>query len=86
MNGLAALAFALLGIHVGAHRVLPIGYAPAWSPDGQRIAFVTRGDLWVADADGTHPGKLLSDACWQRAHIRRGRRTASGSPSTATVT
>ena len=55
MNVLAALAFALFGIHVGAHRVLPIAYTPAWSPDGQRIAFVTRGSLWVADADGT-PG------------------------------
>ena len=32
MSTLAALAFALAGIHVGAHRVMPIGYAPAWSP------------------------------------------------------
>ncbi len=75
MNGLAALAFALLGIHVGAHRVLPIGYAPAWSPDGQRIAFVTRGDLWVADADGTHPGSLTNDAD-QPAWSPNGRRLA----------
>jgi hypothetical protein len=60
MNALSALAFALLGIHVGAHRVLPVGYAPAWSPDGQRIAFATRGDLWVADANGTHPGRLTA--------------------------
>ena len=75
MNGLAALAFALLGIHVGAHRVLPIGYAPAWSPDGQRIAFVTRGDLWVADADGKHTGKLVSDAD-QPAWSPNGRRLA----------
>ena len=59
MNELAALAFALVGIHVGAHRVLPVGYAPAWSPDGERIAFVTQGDLWVADADGTHRGALV---------------------------
>ncbi len=75
MNGLAALAFALLGIHVGAHRVLPIGYAPAWSPDGQRIAFVTRGNLWVADADGTHRGELASDAD-QPAWSPNGRRLA----------
>ena len=62
MNTLAALAFALAGIHVGADRVMPIGYAPAWSPSGERIAFVTKGDLWVADADGTHRGELVRDA------------------------
>jgi hypothetical protein len=62
MSTLAALAFALAGIHVGADRVMPIGYAPAWSPSGERIAFVTKGDLWVADADGTHRGELVRDA------------------------
>jgi hypothetical protein len=62
MNALAALAFTLAGIHVGAARVMPIGYAPAWSPSGERIAFVTKGDLWVADADGTHRGLLVHDA------------------------
>ncbi len=75
MNVLAALAFALFGIHVGAHRVLPIGYAPAWSPDGQRIAFVTRGSLWVADADGTHSGRLTGRAD-QPAWSPNGRRLA----------
>jgi hypothetical protein len=59
MSALAALAFALFGIHVGAARVLDIGYAPAWSPDAARIAFVTRGNLWVADADGTHRALLV---------------------------
>jgi hypothetical protein len=62
MTTLAALAFALAGIHVGADRVMPIGYAPAWSPSGARIAFVTKGDLWVADADGTHRGAIVRDA------------------------
>ena len=42
--------------------MLPFGYAPAWSPDGARIAFVTRGELWVTDADGTHQGRLARDA------------------------
>jgi hypothetical protein len=59
---LVALAFALLGIHVGPHRTMAIGYAPAWSPDAERLAFVTRGDLWVADADGSHQALLTADA------------------------
>jgi Lysyl oxidase/WD40-like Beta Propeller Repeat len=62
MSTLAALAFALAGIHVGAARVMPVGYAPAWSPSGERIAYVTKGNLWVADADGTHRGELDRDA------------------------
>jgi hypothetical protein len=75
VNVLAALAFALAGIHVGAHRVLPVGYAPAWSPTAERIAYVTRGSLWVADADGTHRGKLAIDAD-QPAWSPNGRRLA----------
>ena len=27
--------------------------APAWSPDGRRLAFAVPGELWVARADGT---------------------------------
>ena len=75
MNALASLAFALLGIHVGAQRVMPIGYAPAWEPSGARIAFVTKGDLWVADADGSHRGLLVKDAD-QPAWSPNGRRLA----------
>jgi hypothetical protein len=75
VNGLAALAFALAGLHVGAHRVLPVGYAPAWGPSGERIAYVTRGNLWVADADGTHRRKLVADAD-QPAWSPNGRRIA----------
>jgi hypothetical protein len=62
MHALASIVFAFAGIHVGADQILRIGYAPAWSPNGARIAFVTRGDLWVADADGSHSALLLSDA------------------------
>src|ERR1051325_7161700 len=32
---------------VGAHM-------PALSPDGKRLAFVWRGDIWVANAEGGH--------------------------------
>src|SRR3954463_16652958 len=59
---LAALAFTLSGIHVGPHRVMQIGYAPAWSPNAERIAYVTRGDLWVADADGSHRAHMVARA------------------------
>ena len=64
MHALASLVFAVagFGIQVGANRILPIGYAPAWSPSGERIAFVTRGDLWVADADGSHAAFLVHEA------------------------
>ena len=61
-TALASIVFTLAGIHVGADRVLPVGYAPAWSPNGERLAFVTRGDLWVSDADGTHQALLVRGA------------------------
>jgi hypothetical protein len=59
---LAALAFALFGIHIGVQRAIPVGYAPAWSANAERIAYVSRGDLWVADADGTHRALLVANA------------------------
>jgi TolB protein len=31
-----------------------------FSPDGRRIAFVPRTDLWVIDADGTNPRRVLA--------------------------
>jgi hypothetical protein len=58
----AAIVFALFGVHVGPARVLPVGYAPVWSPDGERIAYVTRGNLWVMDRDGTHRSMLVRNA------------------------
>ena len=58
MSTLASIAFALAGIHIGAQHVLPVGQAPAWSPNGARVAYITRGNLWVADADGTHQALL----------------------------
>src|SRR2546429_641255 len=63
---------------------MSVGYAPAWSPNGERIAYVTGGDLWVADADGTHqarrgrrPADVLAErqaagVGARRPHLRRG--------------
>jgi WD40-like Beta Propeller Repeat/Lysyl oxidase len=48
----------------GKLRVLAAdAFDPAWSPDGRRLAYVAPGaggtsDLYVADADGTHVGRL----------------------------
>jgi hypothetical protein len=60
---------------VGAAQVVPVGYAPAWSANGARLAYVTRGDLWVADADGTHRTLLVRDAT-DPAWAPNGRRLA----------
>jgi hypothetical protein len=75
LANLAAIAFALLGIHVGPHRVMPVGYAPSWSPDSERLAYVTRGNLWVADRDGARRLQLVRTAD-QPAWSPNGRRIA----------
>ena len=36
--------------------------APAWSPDGRRIAFAVPGELWVVGADGTGARRLARGA------------------------
>jgi len=62
---LAAIAFtqtpgiALARPGTPPRRVTRLGLAPAFSPDGRRLAVVVRGDLWTLDADGTH-GKQLT--------------------------
>ncbi|HUA43114.1 MAG TPA: DPP IV N-terminal domain-containing protein [Streptosporangiaceae bacterium] len=35
---------------------------PRWSPDGQQIAYVHRGNLWVMNATGSHKKRLTSTA------------------------
>ena len=66
--------------------------APAWSPDGARIAFTSQrsgsSDVWVVDADGTHmrdltPKPSLDDSpAWSPdgRHILFGSDRASHSP------
>jgi hypothetical protein len=65
VKALALLAFALAGIHVGTQRVVPFGESPSWSPNGVQLAFASRGELWIADADGS-----------QRVQLARGDRPA----------
>lgn len=47
--------------------------APAWSPDGSHIAFLTdrtgRWEIWVMQADGSHQRPMFSDAVNDRIHI-----------------
>jgi TolB protein len=47
--------------------------APAWSPDGSRIAFVTdrtgRWEVWVMSADGSDQQPLLPDEAYDRLQI-----------------
>jgi Tol biopolymer transport system component len=44
------------------HRLLlENAYGPDWSPDGRRLVFVRRGDLFVAGADGRNQRQLTRD-------------------------
>jgi len=50
-----------------AAAALPLGYAPAWNPDGTRLAYTRGPDVWVADANGTHRARLVrngADPAW----------------------
>ena len=60
--------------------------SPVWSPDGRRIAFVSRRDgkaLYVMNADGSG---LRIVARVRRSPLLRGRPTGGGSPSKAGAT
>lgn len=48
--------------------------APAWSPDGMQIAFLTdrtgQWQIWVMNADGSNPHAMFSDAVNAQLNIR----------------
>ena len=56
--------FTIASDGTGARRLIRSAYAPAWSPDGKRIAFVSRrtGDeeIYVARADGSRVRRLTT--------------------------
>lgn len=35
---------------------------PRWSPDGLRLAYLDKGNLWIMDANGSHKTKITSQA------------------------
>ena len=50
-------------------RILPFGEVPAWSPDGQRIAFESGGQIFTVRVDGSELLQLTSSGrnvfpCW----------------------
>lgn len=56
---------------------LRLGNAPAYSPDGKRIAYSFNGDLWVMDSSGYNAETLISDgASWSPAFSPDGKRLA----------
>ena len=44
-------------------------YRPAWSPDGDRIAYVSRADIYVMDADGSDVVQLTGTPRESCAHV-----------------
>ncbi len=59
---------ALLAAATGIAAPLWMRY-PALSPDGSRIAFAYRGDLYVVDAEGGRARRLTSDASYDYAPV-----------------
>ncbi len=51
---------ALTGPGLPPKAIASVGLAPAFSPDGRRLAAIVRGDVWTLDADGTHARRLTS--------------------------
>ena len=40
----------------------PFPLAPVWSPDGTKLAFVSGGEIWVINADGTNEHRVTNNS------------------------
>lgn len=70
----------ILALSGGAPRAWPndntVAGEARWSPNGRQVAFTSGGQLWIADADGTHARALTtlsggaSGPAWSRAGDR----------------
>lgn len=45
----------------GAPREVAQGTSPRWAPDGQRLAYLGQGDIWVVSTDGSAPVRITND-------------------------
>lgn len=61
----------------GDHVIVKGAGSPTWSPDHTRIAFIRKGGLWTARADGSHRRQLVdagrglpSDPAWSPGGAR----------------
>jgi dipeptidyl aminopeptidase/acylaminoacyl peptidase len=51
-----------------AHTLVP-GDAPDWSPDGKTLIYVHNGSIWMVNADGSNPHRLIPNGhapAWSR--------------------
>jgi hypothetical protein len=38
------------------------GHSPSWSPDGKKLAFISKNKIWTVEADGNQPTQLTQGA------------------------
>ncbi len=61
---------------------LSTGFSPNWSPDGKQLLYVADDGLFIANADGSTPGKMIVDRAlrvWDAAWSPDGKRIALAS-------
>ena len=51
----------LVNLDDSSSRILAVGKDPRWSPDGTRILFINKSDIFVIDTDGTNLRRLTNN-------------------------